>query len=154
MSKITSTRSAGRIALGVYLDENGAAFTLFNDGWSRPAQRAELKILTDIPAGLAAAYITAAKDQAVKEAEREREAQRRARLRFFRVRWTEEYEQVREAESAEQAEEERDDEDAFIGCTETSVQEVARHIKPSGIECSGCDKCEAGWLPVIDKEAA
>lgn len=42
----------------------------------------------------------------------------------FRVTWTEEYEKVFEAPSAESAIENRDDDNAFCGCSEVNAVEV------------------------------
>ena len=90
--------------------------------------------------------------QAVEEKKaREAEERRRAALKHYRVRWTEEYEKVFEAPSEEAAIENRDDDDAFRGCAEVTAQEVERCYKaaPSGRkECSGCDDCESGWRAV------
>lgn len=77
--------------------------------------------------------------------------------KFFRVCWTEEYEEVLEAENEDQALEERTGDNAFQGCTESSAQEVEQCYKaaPGGRkECHGCDECQGGWRPVIEKQAA
>lgn len=68
--------------------------------------------------------------------------------KFFRVSWTEEYEKVFEAIDEDSAIENRDDDNAFLECSDVSAQEVTRCYKaaPKGRkECYGCDECEGGW---------
>lgn len=69
--------------------------------------------------------------------------------RLYRVRWTEEYCQDREAESAEAALEERDDHDSFQGCVESSAELVCMKCRGTGKAERGasCGVCNDGVIP-------
>lgn len=156
-NKVTATGGAQgkRAALGTYPVSGGGVWVLFSDGWTRRALREELSGLPQLAPAFALAYVEAAKKAAQYERETEAELARKARVKHFRVRWTEEYEKVFEAESEDEAIENRDDDGAFVGCMESSAQEVERCYKaaPEGRkECAGCDACENGWRPVVKKE--
>lgn len=72
--------------------------------------------------------------------------------KHWRVSWTEQYEKVFEAESEEAAIENRDDDNAFLECSEVNAQEVTkcRRAGAKGSrDCFGCNECEGGWRPVV-----
>lgn len=130
------------------------AWAILSDGSQRPATKKEASELPKIARELADGLFDVARKARAAKDEAAAEAARRKQLRHYRVRWTEEYQQVREATSENEAMEERDDADAFQGCLEITAQEVERCYKaaPGGRkECAGCDECESGWRPV--KEA-